>query len=203
MKQPHYWLNEELVKMIYNLSILCIDGETIYGLISSNKKLLLNYLRKYDHEGSNVSLVKHEGGFFMDVDNSDKVYSELEESASSAPESPSPSRETAIAWLRTQDLYRQEVGRPYPEFKKLSEDEVADLLIKFAPSTPESPSLPAGVEELVKLLERAKLKILCSGFEQQTHEELMANPYHVQLCLACGIESAIANYRSQTKADRP
>lgn len=63
--------------MIYNLSILCVDGETIYGLISSNKKTLLNFLVKNDHEGSSVSLIKHEGDSFISIDNPDNVYSEL------------------------------------------------------------------------------------------------------------------------------
>lgn len=62
---------------IYNLSIFCVDGETIYGLISSDKKLLLNYLDKYDHEGSSVSMVKKIGEEFINIDDPEKVYEEL------------------------------------------------------------------------------------------------------------------------------
>lgn len=60
----------------YNLSIYCVDGETIYGLISGDKKLLANFLRKHDHEGSSISLIKHEGTEFIDTPY-DEIYKEL------------------------------------------------------------------------------------------------------------------------------
>lgn len=64
--------------MQYNLSIHCVDGDTTYGLISSNKKLLYNFLKEHDHEGSTLSLIKRVGGLFVDIDY-DNIYKELEE----------------------------------------------------------------------------------------------------------------------------
>lgn len=61
----------------YNLSIFCVDGETIYGLISPDRKLLLSFLNKHDHEGSTVTLVRHEGEEFTTIDNPELVYEEL------------------------------------------------------------------------------------------------------------------------------
>jgi hypothetical protein len=46
-----------------------VDGDTIYGCISSDKQLLLKFLEKYNHEGSMIVLMKdvrdaeHEFGF--------------------------------------------------------------------------------------------------------------------------------------------
>jgi ABC-type branched-subunit amino acid transport system ATPase component len=62
--------------VIYNLSILCVDGETIYGMISSNKNQLMKFLNEYDHEGSSLTLIKHEGSTFVDVPY-DVIYEEL------------------------------------------------------------------------------------------------------------------------------
>lgn len=62
---------------LYNLSIFCVDGITCYGLISDDKKHLLSYLDKYDHEGSSVSMVKKIGEEFINIDNPEKVYEEL------------------------------------------------------------------------------------------------------------------------------
>jgi len=62
----------------YNLSIACVDGYTIYGVISSDKKLLMNFLDEHDHEGSSLTLVKHYGEVFEDIPY-DKIYDELKE----------------------------------------------------------------------------------------------------------------------------
>jgi hypothetical protein len=62
--------------MTYNLSIACVDGDTIYGLISSDKTLLRNFLREHDHEGSSISLIGHEGDAFEEIPY-DNIYTEL------------------------------------------------------------------------------------------------------------------------------
>ena len=65
--------------MSYNLSIWCVDGDTIYGLISNDKKKLLDYLIKYNHEGSSINLKKEEGDRFINYENPEEIYKELSE----------------------------------------------------------------------------------------------------------------------------
>jgi hypothetical protein len=60
---------------MYNLSICCVDG-SIYGFICDDKVRLANFLTEYDHEGSSISLVKHEGSEFTEID-FERIYSEL------------------------------------------------------------------------------------------------------------------------------
>jgi len=60
----------------YNLSIYCVDGDAVYGVISSNKKTINEFLDKHDHEGSSLTLVKHYGKVFEDIPY-DKIYDEL------------------------------------------------------------------------------------------------------------------------------
>lgn len=40
-----------------HLHIDCVDGETYYGHSSHSKQSLLRFLERYDHEGSNITLV--------------------------------------------------------------------------------------------------------------------------------------------------
>lgn len=67
----------------YNLSIYCVDGDTIYGLISSDKSLLRGFLKLYDHEGSSINLCQSimgpDGSTFKNFDcNLEVIYKELE-----------------------------------------------------------------------------------------------------------------------------
>lgn len=39
-----------------NLSIFAVDGETLYWCHSTNKGVLLGFLREYDHEGAEAYL---------------------------------------------------------------------------------------------------------------------------------------------------
>ena len=63
---------------MFNLSIGCVDGITIWGLISANKTALLNFLDRYDHEGSNINLVIKNGENFRSLDG-EEVYNYLRE----------------------------------------------------------------------------------------------------------------------------
>lgn len=63
---------------MYNLSICAVDGVTIYGCISDNKKELLEFLKRYDHEGSSISMVKRVDDKFIPLYNED-VYKELQD----------------------------------------------------------------------------------------------------------------------------
>lgn len=64
--------------IMYNLSICSVDSETIYGLIASDKKKLLEFLKTYDHEGSSLVLVRKEenSNRFTDIP-VDYIYEEL------------------------------------------------------------------------------------------------------------------------------
>lgn len=61
----------------YTLSIACVDGETVYGLSSSDKKHLLNFLQRYDHEGSDACLDKVVDGKVIASFQDGNVYDEL------------------------------------------------------------------------------------------------------------------------------
>lgn len=64
----------------YNLSICSVNNIDIYGLISNNKKILKDYLTKYDHEGSGLSLVRqNEDSSFTNIEEVEEIYKELEE----------------------------------------------------------------------------------------------------------------------------
>jgi len=63
---------------LHNLSICCVDGITIRGLISDDKKRILEFLDKYDHEGSGVNLVIKEEEKFQEL-NGEEVYKYLRE----------------------------------------------------------------------------------------------------------------------------
>ena len=61
--------------MTYNLSICGVDGETVYGLIGTNHKLLWDFLNLYDHEGSSVSMVIHpDDCTFTTIEDPDVIY---------------------------------------------------------------------------------------------------------------------------------
>jgi hypothetical protein len=64
---------------VYNLNINCVDGSTIYGMISYDRRALLNFLRAYDHEGSGIHMVRRN---YVTDDRDDfsggMVYTELE-----------------------------------------------------------------------------------------------------------------------------
>jgi hypothetical protein len=61
---------------MYNLSILCVDGETIYGIIARDKQFIRNFMAIYDHEGSSITLTKKEGEYFTEIPY-DQIYNEL------------------------------------------------------------------------------------------------------------------------------
>jgi len=61
----------------YKLSIHAIDGETVYQMIGTSKPHLLEFLRRYDHEGSDIFLCKRDGNEGVDIDNPDDIYKEL------------------------------------------------------------------------------------------------------------------------------
>lgn len=63
----------------YNLSIMCIDGDTIYGIISSDKQKIRLYLQEYDHEGSTIHLTRKEGEEFTQISDYEQIYKELGE----------------------------------------------------------------------------------------------------------------------------
>lgn len=42
--------------MRFKLFVGCVDGDTFYVLGTSSNELALNFLNRYDHEGSTVSL---------------------------------------------------------------------------------------------------------------------------------------------------
>lgn len=42
---------------MFHLHIDCVDGETAYSHSSRDKTSLLKFLERYDHEGSNLTLV--------------------------------------------------------------------------------------------------------------------------------------------------
>lgn len=62
-----------------NLSIYSVNG-TIYGCISSDAEKLLMFLRRYDCEGSTVSMMVRDTpeGKFRPIGGPEKVYKELE-----------------------------------------------------------------------------------------------------------------------------
>jgi len=63
---------------LYILNIVCVDGITIYDLISDNKSTLRHFLAEYDHEGSNVSLTRKDGDIFTEIPMYEGIYKELE-----------------------------------------------------------------------------------------------------------------------------
>lgn len=65
------------MKPKYGLTIYCVDGDTIYGIVSRDKKLLLEFLTTQDHEGSVVSLkMERPDGSSKDIPEDD-IYEEL------------------------------------------------------------------------------------------------------------------------------
>jgi len=65
------------MKIVYNLSICFVDGVTIYNIISSDKKLLMNFLDEHDHEGSSIYLTRKSDDIITTIDNPEQVYKEL------------------------------------------------------------------------------------------------------------------------------
>jgi len=62
----------------YNLSINSVDGDTIYGCISSDKRVLGFFLQEFDHEGSFIAMVIKEDDKYTNIDSVYDIYKELE-----------------------------------------------------------------------------------------------------------------------------
>lgn len=58
-----------------------VDGDTFYtaGTLAGNKNILLQFLEKYDHEGSSISLEIWRDGEVFDERFNEKVYEYLRE----------------------------------------------------------------------------------------------------------------------------
>lgn len=69
---------EKPFKPRYELTILCVDGDTAYVVGSSDKKLLSNFLDEHDHEGSTVYLEQSYQGIIVNIPYN-KIYDELKE----------------------------------------------------------------------------------------------------------------------------
>lgn len=58
-----------------NLSIYCVDGGTVYGCISGNLKVLNDFLKRYDHEGSTIDLhVRKDPDTFVEFSDPEAIY---------------------------------------------------------------------------------------------------------------------------------
>jgi len=63
--------------MKYYLGIDCVDGETRHFITSTSKERTLEFLRKYDHEGSSLVMAISNGREEQLVHNADLIYKEL------------------------------------------------------------------------------------------------------------------------------
>lgn len=64
--------------MIYLMRVYCVDGSSYFSLGSSDKKRVLEFLEKTDHEGSALQLVINP--YLSDeriIDEPEKIYEEL------------------------------------------------------------------------------------------------------------------------------
>lgn len=71
---------------MYKINIDCVDNTTYYAMaaMSSDKKYLLEFLQKYDHEGSSLLLqiynsIENDGQLEREISNPKEIYKELEE----------------------------------------------------------------------------------------------------------------------------
>ena len=62
----------------YGLTIYCEDGDTIYGAVSRDRKVLLTFLERYDNEGTSLELkMERPDGSTKDNYDAKLIYEEL------------------------------------------------------------------------------------------------------------------------------
>lgn len=60
------------------ISIYCVDGDTIYSMISPNKEHLLKFLKDHDHEGSDLMFRYWENGELVALErNPELIYGSI------------------------------------------------------------------------------------------------------------------------------